>query len=288
MLPARTLAELRLDARMEGDELVASGDGWEIGIGPEPGSGRIMPRILIGEDEHYVSLPQGGGQTSPMSDGALSITVLAPNEGPVSVTLDGTGETLYGRWMPGPDQFGEDSRWWVLPLPGVGSGVVSHGPDDLPTATSWPPGRAPAAGVVSMAGTFGFDDISWKFAYTSADCLVLAQVAGDPSIGQTECLEVPGEGERLVAFADGAERSLIAFVGPEGLMTLDGPGPDGETIEGQCSGSGGFDEGTWAQHGICAIAIPNDVDVTLQPMGWDPDTKEDCPPRTTHRPRVGR
>lgn len=267
-------AELRLDTRKEGDELVASGDGWEIGVGPDPDwSQGGIARIVIGGEESYTSLMRGGGMTAPMAGGALSVTVLAPDEGPVSVTVDDTGQTLYGRWMPGSDQFGKDSRWWVLPLPGIGSGLVRHGPDDLPVATSWPPGREPAAGVVSAAGTFS--GISWKFAYASAGCLVLAQVAGDPSIGQTECLEAPARGDGLVSFAAGDERSLIAFVGPENLMRLDGPGPDGETIYGQCSGSGAFDDGAWAQHGICAIAIPNDEDVTLQPMGWDPDTKED-------------
>jgi hypothetical protein len=278
--PAGTTSEiedLRLDTRMEGDEEVASGDGWEIGIGPDPSQpSRIVTRVVVDGEESYLSIGRGSGTTYATGDGALFVSHLALGDGPPTVTLDATGETLVGRWLPGPDQMGKEGRWWVLPLPGAGSGLSRSSPGDLPIATSWPPGRDPAAGVVAAAGSFD-GEISWKIAYTSPECLVVAQVAGVPSIGATGCLQVPAPGERLISLAAGRERSLIALVGPAGLLTLNGLDPNGASFAGQCSGSGGFDDGVWADNGICVAVIPNDVDIAFRATSWDLETREEVP-----------
>jgi hypothetical protein len=67
------------------------------------------------------------------------------------------GDLIRGRWLP-EEVDGTEARYWVLPLPGSGSGEIMMG-NELPVAISWPPSTRPGPGQVVISG--GERGISW-------------------------------------------------------------------------------------------------------------------------------
>lgn len=270
--PAPEIDALRLDTTREGEEWIATGEDLGATWEARTGLGHVA-FALDGSEAINFSVPIAGGTMVDGPGGSFHLWVDEPSAGPPTVVVDGTGEALVGRWMPAIEQLGKDARLWIVALPGSGSGLRFTSPDDyLPMAESWPTSRAPGPGVVASAGTNGVDDISWKLAYTDADCLVLAEVAGDPSIGQTGCLD--GSGQQVsVSRALGDARSLIALVIPDADANgISSTSPDVESPYGQCTTPG---DPVWEGQSICVITIPNDVEIPLRITAWDPDAMDD-------------
>jgi hypothetical protein len=271
--PVPEIDELRLDTTREGDEVVATGEDLSTTWEARTGTGRIEFEAA-GIEPLSFSTSIAGGTMVDAPGGSFFLWLDEPSAGPVTILVDGTGESLVGRWMPAIDALGKDARLWIVTLPGSGSGLRWTSPDDhLPLAESWPESREPGPGVVASAGINGGDGISWKLAYTDAECLVLAQVAGDGSIGQTGCLD-PSGSQTPVSHAPGDARTLIAVVVQDGEANGIFSASDGVvTRYGQCTTPAG--DPAWEGRAVCMIEIPNDVEVPLRITAWDPDARDD-------------
>jgi hypothetical protein len=131
------IGDLRLETRVEDGYVVASGE--DLG---SPWAMRRRPEgflYTVGDEESGVVLGNGSYAIHEVPGGAVLHYQLASGEGPVTVTVDGTGATLVGRWMPTEDAYGEEGRMWIVFLPGSGSGTVV-GTDGFPAQSiSWPP-----------------------------------------------------------------------------------------------------------------------------------------------------
>jgi hypothetical protein len=270
--PATEVGDLRLETQEDGNDQVATMDVFggtlEIRVGPE---GPVLS--MTGADPLGFSMIEGSGTRHDVPGGTLVLWQSGPEDGPVSVTVDGTGETIVGRWLPVTDNLGNDGRLWIVPLPGVGSGLERHGPDDLASAISWPVERDPAAGVVVAGGDNG-EGVTWKIAYTDPGCLVAARVDGDPSIGQTDCL-TPVSDAPLVAHAIGERRSLLAIVIRGDVHGIYAGDLDAPSIYGQCVQPDR--DPAWDGRSVCVALIPNGRTVELQATTLGPGEQDETP-----------
>jgi hypothetical protein len=273
--PAGTTAEvggLRLDTTRDGDGLVATTELFGRPTVIRSGPDGVLVEIE-GEDPVSYQTTLDTGYRSDIAGGSLVLWHEGGGGGPLTVEVDGTDETLVGRWIPFEDAAGGSGRLWILGLPGVGSGLERHGPDDLASAISWPVERDPAAGVVVAGGDNG-EGVTWKIAYADPGCLVAARVDGDPSIGQTDCL-TPVSDAPLVAHAIGERRSLLAIVIPGDVHGIYAGDLDAPSIYGQCVQPDR--DPAWDGLSVCVVLVPNGRTVELQATTLGPGEQDETP-----------
>ena len=103
-----------------------------------------------------------------------------------SVTVDGTEppQTIEGGYTPAQANDGSPANFWVMALPGSGTGVFDDS-ESLPMFISWPTPLYPdgyfAAGSDAV--------VSWGIAHHTDQCALVKVIGADPSdSGTSECL----------------------------------------------------------------------------------------------------
>lgn len=245
--------------RREGGSTVAVGQDlgseWELKASP------TLVRLTIDGQEHNLSLIDGSWVMVGAPGGAFLVANTAPAVGAVSVlpsldvtSVDGrpAGPAMQGRWMPGLS-LGHKARIWLVPLSGVGSGLVTVG-DRPPTAISWPPGASRFDGQVLASG--GDDSTSWAVTLSGSvegakACVGI--VAGASPHGEACFVLAPGSasfGRGAAALVD-SDHAWVILRAPAGADAQGVQG--GRTLRQSCEGVAA--QGSEPDTAICVVAF---------------------------------
>jgi hypothetical protein len=173
-------------------------------------------------------------------------------------------DQVAGRWMPATDALGHETRLWLLPIPGQGTGTVQVD-DELPTFVSWPTHDTVMSGDVLMAGSDG--RVSWGLTWVGPGCVVEAIAR---SVGDAGAVECPGPyegGDVLVRSRVGSQHAISVIVGPTGMT---GRTDDRETML-VCNDLPPS-AGAWSGSAACVAVVPVGAvaQVELTGADWNP------------------